>query len=223
MGEYISLTASDGATVGGYLATPSGTPKGGLIVVMEIFGVNHHIRAVTDKFAKDGYLALAPVFFDRIRKGIELGYTADAIQEGRNHVMALGLDKALLDVQSALDELHRRGTKKVGITGFCWGGTVTWLSACRLGVDAAVGYYGGGIHNARNEKPKCPTMLHFGDQDQAIPMTHVEELRSLHAGVPIHDYPAGHGFHCDERASYHPESAKTAYGRTLEFFGKHVG
>src|SRR6185436_5687840 len=146
MGETISLKASDGKTVGGYLAKPAGTPKAGLVVVMEIFGVNHHIRAITDKAAaNDGYLALAPVFFDRIKPGIELGYTADAIEEGRKHVMALGLDTALLDVQSATDELRRRGVKKVGITGFCWGGTVTWLSACRLNVDAAVGYYGGGI------------------------------------------------------------------------------
>jgi len=223
MGETIKLKASDGATVGGYLATPAGTPKGGLVVIMEIFGVNHHIRAVTDRFAQDGYLALAPVFFDRIKPGIELGYTADAIQEGRNHVMALGFDKALLDVQSAIDSLRGRGMKKVGVTGFCWGGTITWLTACRLNVDAAVGYYGGGIHGARNEKPKCPTMLHFGDQDQAIPMNHVEEVRSLHPDVIVYDYHAGHGFHCDERASYDAGSAKTAYGRTLEFLGKHIG
>ncbi|HJQ59961.1 MAG TPA: dienelactone hydrolase family protein [Vineibacter sp.] len=223
MGENVRLKAKDGVEVGGYLATPAGTPKGHVVVVMEIFGVNHHIKAVTDRLAADGYIALAPQFFDRIKPGIELGYTADTIAQGREHVMALGMDKPLADVQAAIDALKARGAKKVGITGFCWGGTVTWMSACRLPVDVAVGYYGGGIHGARNEKPKCPTMLHFGDKDAHIPMTHVNELRELHKGVTIYDYPADHGFHCDERGSFDASAAKIAYGRTLEFFGKHLG
>jgi carboxymethylenebutenolidase len=223
MGETIRLKAGDGVEIGAYLATPSGTPKGHVIVVMEIFGVNHHIRAVTDRLAADGYAALAPQFFDRIKPGIELGYTAETIAEGRNHVTALGVDKPLADVQAAIDALKARGAGKVGITGFCWGGTITWLSACRLPVDAAVGYYGGGIHGARAEKPKCPTMLHFGDKDAHIPMTHVNELRELHKDVTIYDYPADHGFHCDERGSFDAAAAKTAYGRTLEFFARHLG
>jgi carboxymethylenebutenolidase len=222
MGASISLKSSDGAAIGGYLAKPAGVPKGALVVVQEIFGVNHHIRAVTDKFAQDGYLALAPCFFDRIRPGIELGYTGETIAEGREYVMKIGLDKALLDVRAGIEELRKQGGKKIGVTGFCWGGTVTWLAACRLGVDAAVGYYGGGIHGARNEKPTCPTMLHFGDRDKAIPMTHVAEVRALHPDVTVYDYPADHGFHCDERASYDADSSKKAYARTLEFFARHL-
>jgi carboxymethylenebutenolidase len=222
MAETIRLKAKDGAEIGGYLAVPSGTPKGHLIVVMEIFGVNHHIKAVTDRLAGDGYVALAPQFFDRIKPGIELGYTPEGIAQGRDHVMALGFDEALADVESGIAALKARGAKKVGITGFCWGGTITWLTACRLPVDAAVGYYGGGIHGARQEKPKCPTMLHFGDKDAHIPMTHVNELRELHKDVTIYDYPADHGFHCDERSSYDAAAAKTAYGRTLEFFARHL-
>ncbi|MBV9834344.1 MAG: dienelactone hydrolase family protein [Alphaproteobacteria bacterium] len=222
MGEAIALKPSDGAAVGGYLAKPSGTPKGHVIVVMEIFGVNNHIRNVVDRFAADGYVALAPQFFDRLGPKIELGYTPETIQQGIKHVTALGFDKALFDVQAGVDALKAGGAKKVGVTGFCWGGTITWLSACRLNVDAAVGYYGGGIYGARTEKPKCPTMLHFGDKDAHIPMTQVNEVRQLHPNVIVYDYPADHGFHCDERASYDATASKLAYGRTLEFFAKHL-
>ncbi len=223
MGETIKLKAADGVEVGGYLATPTGTPKGYVIVVMEIFGVNNHIRNVTDKLAADGYMALAPQFFDRLGPKIELGYSPETIQAGFKHVTALGFDKALADVAAGIAALKARGAKKVGITGFCWGGTITWLAACRLGVDAAAGYYGGGIHANRAEKPTCPTMLHFGDKDAHIPMTSVNEVRAAHPGVTVYDYPADHGFHCDERASFDAAASKLAYGRTLEFFAKNLG
>ena len=222
MGEHISLKSQAG-DIGAYIATPTGTPRGGIVVIQEIFGVNHHIRAVTDKFAADGYLALAPQFFDHIKTGIELGYTPDTIAEGRKYVMELGLDRPIQDVDAAIAELKKRGARKVGVTGFCWGGTITWLSATRLRPDAAVGYYGGGIHGTKSEKPTVPTMLHFGDKDMHIPMTHVNELRTLHPDVQIFDYPADHGFHCDERGSYDGGASKKAMERTLEFFRKHVG
>ncbi|MFO1162878.1 MAG: dienelactone hydrolase family protein [Reyranellaceae bacterium] len=222
MGENIRLKSAAGE-IGAYLATPKGSPKGGIVVIQEIFGCNHHIRAVTDKFAADGYLALAPCFFDHLKPGIELGYTPDTLAEGRKYVMELGVDKAVQDVDAAIAELKRRGTPKVAVTGFCWGGTITWLSATRLKPAAAIGYYGGGIHGTRNEKPTVPTMLHFGDKDMHIPMTHVNELRSLHPDVLIYDYPADHGFHCDERGSYDAAASKQAYARTLEFMAKHVG
>ena len=222
MGEHIRLKSAAGE-IGAYVATPKGTPKGGIVVIQEIFGVNHHIKAVTDKFAQDGYMALAPCFFDRIKPGIELGYTPDTIAEGRGYVMSMGVDKPVQDVDAAIAELKKRGCKKVAVTGFCWGGTITWLSATRLKPDAAIGYYGGGIHGAKAEKPTVPTMLHFGDKDMHIPMTHVNGLRSLHPGVAIYDYPADHGFHCDERGSYDGLASAQAYARTLEFMAKHVG
>ena len=223
MGEDIRLKSAAGE-IGAYLAKPAGTPKGGIVVIQEIFGVNQHIRKVTDFFASQGYLALAPRFFDHIRPGIELGYTPDTIAEGRGYVMTAGFtDKAVQDVQAAMDELKKRGAKKVAVTGYCWGGTISWLAATRLKPDAVSGYYGGGIHAARNEKPTVPTQLHFGDKDMHIPMTHVNELRKLHPGVQIFDYPADHGFHCDERGSYDAAASKQAMARTLEFFGKHVG
>ena len=222
MGEHISLKSQAG-DIGAYIATPTGTPRGGIVVIQEIFGVNHHIRAVTDKFAADGYLALAPQFFDHIKTGIELGYTPDTIAEGRKYVMELGLDRPIQDVDAAIAELKKRGARKVGVTGFCWGGTITWLSATRLRPDAAVGYYGGGIHGTKSEKPTVPTMLHFGDKDMHIPMTHVNELRTLHPDVQIFDYPADHGFHCDERGSWDAPASKQAMDRTLKLFGIFVG
>ena len=223
MGEDIRLKSAAGE-IGAYLATPTGTPKGGIVVIQEIFGVNHHIRAVTDKFAADGYLALAPRFFDHIKIGIELGYTPDTIAEGRGYVMTPGFtEKAVQDVQAAMDELKKRGVKKVGVTGYCWGGTISWLAATRLKPDAVSAYYGGGIHDARSEKPTVPTQLHFGDKDMHIPMAHVNELRELHPNVDIFDYPADHGFHCDERGSWDAAASKKAMERTLEFMAKHVG
>ena len=223
MGEDIGLSSKAG-DIGAYLATPKGTPKGGIVVIQEIFGANHHIKAVTDKFAAEGYLALAPCFFDHIKTGVELGYTPDTIAEGRGYVMTPGFtDKAVQDVQAAIDELKKRGARKVAVTGYCWGGTIAWLAATRLKPDAVSGYYGGGIHGLKSEKPSVPTQLHFGDKDMHIPMTHVNELRQLHPDVAIFDYPADHGFHCDERGNYDATAAKHAMSRTLEFMAKHVG
>ncbi len=222
MGETIRLKSKAGE-IDAYLATPKGDTKGGIVVIQEIFGVNQHIRKVTDFFAAQGYLALAPCFFDHIKPGIELGYTPDTMAEGRKFVMELGVDKAVQDVDAAISALKARGVKKVAVTGFCWGGTITWLSATRLKPDAAIGYYGGGIYGTKSEKPTVPTMLHFGDKDMHIPMAHVNEIRALHPEVQVFDYPADHGFHCDERGSYDAAASKKAMERTLEFMKKHVG
>jgi carboxymethylenebutenolidase len=223
MGESIRLKSAAGE-IGAYLATPKGTPRGGVVVIQEIFGVNHHIRAVTDSFAAQGYLALAPQYFDHIKPGIELGYTPDTIAEGRGYVMSAGFtDKAVQDTDAAIAELKKRGVAKVAVTGYCWGGTISWLAATRLKPDAVSGYYGGGIHGAKSEKPTVPTQLHFGDKDMHIPMAHVNELRQLHPGVEIFDYPADHGFHCDERGSFDKAASVKAMERTLAHFKKYVG
>ncbi len=223
MAEDILLKSKAG-DIGAYLATPKGPAKGGVVVIQEIFGVNHHIKAVTDKFAADGYVALAPRFFDHIKKNIELGYTPDTIAEGRNYVMTSGFtDKAVQDVDAAIAELKKRGAAKVAVTGYCWGGTIAWLAATRLKPDAVSGYYGGGIHGTKNEKPTVPTQLHFGDKDMHIPMAHVNEIRKLHPGVEVYDYPADHGFHCDERGSYDKTASAKAMERTLAHFKKYVG
>jgi carboxymethylenebutenolidase len=223
MGEHIRLKSKAGE-IGAYLVTPKGTPKGGVVVVQEIFGVNHHIRAVTDFFAAQGYIALAPQYFDHIKPGIELGYTPDTIAEGRGYVMSPGFtDKAVQDTEAAIDELRRRGAQKVAVTGYCWGGTISWLAATRLKPDAVSAYYGGGIHGLKSEKTGIPTQMHFGDKDMHIPMAHVNELRQLHPNVEIFDYPADHGFHCDERGSYDKAASAKAMERTLAHFKKYVG
>ncbi|HEX6144144.1 MAG TPA: dienelactone hydrolase family protein [Geminicoccaceae bacterium] len=214
--------AADGHTPGIYRADPVSRPRGQLVVVQEIFGVNDHIRAVCEDFAREGYAAVAPALFDRVRAGIELGYDADGVAEGRAIREKITLEDALADVEAAAAEV--RGPGRIGLVGYCWGGTIAWAAATRSAIFAAtVGYYGGGIPGLRTEQPRCPVMLHFGEQDQSIPLAGVEEVRAAHPEVPIFIYPAGHGFNCDQRASYHAESARLARERTLGFLAEHVG
>jgi carboxymethylenebutenolidase len=222
MGKTLKLTAADKHEFGAYRADPSGKPKGGLIVVQEIFGVNHHIRGTCDKFAASGYLAVAPALFDRVERGIEYGYQQSDIEKGRAIMQKLDLNNALTDVKAALTIAKEGG--KVGIVGYCWGGTVSFAAACRVdGLACAVSYYGGGVGNLVGEKPKCPVMFHFGDKDQSIPMDTVEKVKKGYPDQALHVYSAGHGFNCDERGSYDADSAKLALSRTLEFFAKHLG
>jgi carboxymethylenebutenolidase len=223
MGEISTLTAEDGHRLAAYRATPAAAPRGGLVVVQEIFGVNSHIKRTCDGFAADGYVALAPALFDRVERDYETGYTAADVERGRAVRGKLTIDDAVKDVRAAVRELARAGAK-VGVVGYCFGGTIAWLAATRIdGVAAAVGYYGGGVADAAHEKPRCPVLLHFGETDASIPREHWETVRARHPGVPVHVYPAGHGFNCDERASYHAESARLARERTLAFLRQHVG
>jgi carboxymethylenebutenolidase len=222
MGKTLKLTAADKHEFGAYRADPSGKPKGGLVVIQEIFGVNHHIRATCDTFAASGYLAVAPALFDRAERGIEYGYQQTDIEKGRAIMQKLDLNNALTDVKAALAIAKEGG--KVGIVGYCWGGTVSFAAACRLdGLACAVSYYGGGVGNLVGEKPKCPVQFHFGDKDQSIPMDTVEKVKKGYPDQALYVYSAGHGFNCDERGSYDADSAKLALGRTLEFFAKHLG
>jgi carboxymethylenebutenolidase len=221
MGKTLELTAVDGHKFSAYRADPSGTPKGAIVVIQEIFGVNHHIRNVTDKFAAEGYVAIAPALFDRAQRGVEVGYDAASIATGREMRGKIKDEEILKDTQAAIDAVASVG--KVAVVGYCLGGTIAYFSATRLkGIAAAVGYYGGGIAAAAGEKPKVPVMLHFGDADQGIPLTDVDKIKAAHPEMPIHIYHAGHGFSCDERGSFEPESAKVALGRTLEFVGQHL-
>lgn len=219
MGEHVTLTAADGHKLDAYVARPDGPAKGGLVVVQEIFGVNAHIRAVADGFATEGYVAVAPALFDRIRPGIELGYDEAGVSEGRALRPQVAWEATVLDVDAAMTLAAEAG--RVGVVGYCWGGSVAWLAATRLKPAAAVGYYGGHIHEFASEKPACPVMLHFGEEDAGIPLENVEIVRAARAAradVTIHLYPgAGHGFNCDLRGSYHPEAAALARSRSLDF------
>lgn len=222
MGTTIELTAADGFKLSAYQADPPSTARGAIVVAQEIFGVNSHIRSVCDGFAADGYVAIAPALFDRVRTGVEIGYTPEDIAAGRELKAAAGSDKALLDVAAAREAVARHG--KVGVVGYCWGGYIAWLAASRLpGFACAVPYYGGGMTDAVGEKPKCPVMMHFGRQDHAIPVDGVEKLGAAHPDQQLFLYEAGHGFNCDQRGSFDAAAARLARERTLAFFREHIG
>ena len=220
MGETIKLTAEDGHEFDAYVALPDGTPKGGVVVMQEIFGVNEHIRRDTDKFAAHGYAAIAPAVFDRIERGVELGYDEAGFAKGRSIVMELGWDGPIKDVKAAADHLSQYG--KVGGVGYCWGGSLAWLAATRLGIPSS-GYYGGRTASLIDEQPKAAVQLHFGEKDSHIPMSDVEKIKAAHPDVPVYVYAAGHGLNCDDRADYDAECAKLALDRTLELFKAEVG
>lgn len=223
MSKTLKLTASDGFELSAYRADPAGKSKGGLVVIQEIFGVNSHIREVCDGYAKEGYAAVAPALFDRAEPGFEVGYTPEDIARGREMRGKIGWEGVINDVAAAIKAASDAG--KVGVVGFCFGGSVAWLAATRLsGISCSVGYYGGQIAQFKDEKAKVPVMLHFGDKDQSIPLSDVEAIKKAQPGVPVYIYPgAGHGFSCDHRASFHKESHALARKRTLEFFAKHIG
>ncbi|MES2563877.1 MAG: dienelactone hydrolase family protein [Pseudomonadota bacterium] len=222
MGKNIDLTAADGHKFSAYVAEPAGKPKGALIVVMEIFGVNSHIRKVTDDYAAAGYLAIAPAFFDRVQRGLDVGYTPPDIEIARGLMQKMNFNDALKDVEAA--KAHVASAGKTGIIGWCWGGALSFKSACNVnGLACAVAYYGGAIPSMINEKPKCPVMFHWGEKDQSIPLDKAKEVEAAHKDQIHYFYAAGHGFNCDQRGSYDAESAKTALGRTTDFLKKHIG
>ena len=222
MGNMIQLTAVDGHKFSAYRAAPAGKPKGALIVVMEIFGVNSHIKKVTDEYAADGYLAIAPAMFDRVQPGLDIGYTPADIEVGRGIMQKMKLDDAMKDVAAAMKDVASAG--KIGIVGYCWGGTVAWKAACTLnGLACSIPYYGGGIPGLINEKPKCPVMFQWGETDHSIPLEKAQEVAAAQKDQTHYFYPAGHGFNCDQRGSYSAEASKLARSRTLEFLQKYVG
>ena len=223
MGSMIELKAADGHKLAAYRAEPSGKPRAGVVVIQEIFGVNKHIKSVADGYAADGYLVIAPSMFDRLQRGYDTGYSPPEIEAGRALMQKVDWKHAMQDAQAAIEAVKAAG--KVGIVGYCWGGTVTWVAAARLsGLACASPYYGGGMYGFIGEKPKCPTMCHFGELDQSPSLDQAKEIAKAHPEITAHYYAgAGHGFNCDMRGSFHPESAKLARSRTLEFFRKHLG
>ena len=222
MGSRIELTAEDNFNLSAYIAEPTGQPRGALVVVQEIFGVNNHIRSVADGFAKEGYLAIAPAFFDRIKRDYESGYSEPEIAAARELVKKIDMSNAMRDVAAAAKRVAHAG--KVGIIGYCWGGTVAWVAAAKLaGLACAVAYYGGGIAANVALEPRVPVMLHWGERDHAIPLEDVRKVEKTHPKVISYVYPAGHGFNCNERESFDAEAAALARSRTLEFLGEHLG
>jgi carboxymethylenebutenolidase len=221
MSDYVTLTAVDGHELGAYVARPSGAPMAGLVVVQEIFGVNRHIRSVADGYAQDGFLAVAPALFDRIERGVELGYEGADMQRAMSFIPRLDAEKSLADVAAAVQFAQNDAGAKVGVIGYCYGGTIAWLAATRLRLPA-VGYYGGRIANYAEEELSAPVMLHFGTQDAHIPAEEVNKIQAAHPEVEIFWYDAGHGFNCDARLSYNPEAARAARDRSLKFLKEHL-
>jgi carboxymethylenebutenolidase len=226
MGSFVDLKAADGFEFPAYVAQPAGKPKGGVVVLQEIFGVNSHIRSVADDYAAQGYLTVAPSTFHRVKMGVDLGYSPDDISAGSAFKAAVELLPApgvMQDIQAAIG--HAASAGKVGIVGYCWGGLLTWRAACTLdGLAAAAPYYGGGMTTPDEiaRIPKVPMLAHFGDQDQWISMNSVEAFKKAHGEVEVYIYHANHGFNCDQRASHDESAAKQARERTLAFFGKHL-
>ncbi|TFZ06953.1 dienelactone hydrolase family protein [Ramlibacter henchirensis] len=226
MGAFVDLKAADGFVFPAYVAQPAAKAKGAVVVLQEIFGVNSHIRSVADGYAKEGYLAVAPSTFHRLKPGVELGYSEDDMGAGRAlkaAAEALPAPGVMQDIQAAIQHAAQAG--KVGIVGYCWGGLLSWRAACTLdGLSAAVCYYGGGMttpdESAR--RPKVPVLAHFGERDHFIPLVGVEAFRKAHPEVEVHVYAADHGFNCDQRGSWNEPAAKQARERSLAFFAQHL-
>ena len=216
MGEFTTLKAADGHELGAYRAEAGGARKGSMVVIQEIFGVNGHIRSVCDRYAEAGYDAIAPALFDRVETGVELDYIADDIEEGRRLAAAIGWDQPTLDIEAAAKAIDPE--RKSGVVGYCWGASWTWVAACRLDMVCAVCYYGRHIVELLDERPRCPVMMHFGALDASIPKANVDRIRAAYPDITVHVYEdAGHGFNCDRRADFRPESAALAFERTLAF------
>jgi carboxymethylenebutenolidase len=221
MGETINLTAKDGVTLSAYVARPSGTPKGGVVVIQEIFGVNAHIRAVTDSYAAEGYLAIAPAIFDRSEKNFDVGYGPEEMNRGRAIAMSADRSAMMADIEAAVVFAQQGG--KVGVVGYCLGGTLAYAAACQMaGIAAASGYYGSGVPGMKDTAPKAPTIVHFGELDAHIPMEGVRAFETARPDVPVYVYSADHGFNCDHRAAFHAESAALARTRTLAHFARYL-
>jgi carboxymethylenebutenolidase len=227
MGQFIQIESADGQSIPHYVAQPAGQPKGGIVVIQEIFGVNSHIQSVVDFYASQGYLAAAPSIFHRVKPNVDLGYQPDDMSQGvtlKAATEALPSPGVMQDIQAAIDHVGQAG--KVGIVGYCYGGLLAWRAASDLeGLSAAAPYYGGGVTTPDEIQrlPKVPVMAHFGRKDKHISVESVEALQKAHPEIEVHLYDADHGFNCDQRGSHDAAAAETARERTLAFFAKHLG
>ena len=220
MGELTTIMARDGHEFQAWLVAAPARPRGALVVIQEIFGINAHIRSVTDGFAAAGYTAIAPSLFDRVRRGIELGYSDEKQQEGAGYAKQIAPETALKDIAAATAVVRHSG--RTGAVGYCWGGRLAWLAACELPLACAVIYYGK-VADCLERQPRCPVMFHYGSADSSIPLSDVDRLRAAQPAATVHVYEgAGHGFNCEQRATYDAGAAALARTRSLEFFNRYV-
>lgn len=222
MGDFITLTAADGHAFDAWHAPAKGDRKGGLVLIQEIFGVTPHIRSLCDHFAERGYEVLAPAIFDRIGTRIECGYTPEDIDKARTYADQMGVETPMQDIQACVDHLGPQGP--VAITGFCYGGSLTWMAASRVsGLACASGFYGRLIPDHLDEQPQCPTILHFGSKDKTIPLEGAKRTAEMHPGVKVHFYQADHGFWSDRPANHDADAVALSEHRMLAFFDQHMG
>ena len=223
MSQNIELKSADGHALDAYLSQPAGEPKAGLVILQEIFGVNAYIRSVADDFAAQGYLAIAPALFDRVRKHVEMPYDAASSTEGKSMMHSIPVQDAMADVEAAILYLrHNLNGKKLGVVGYCWGGMLAWLTNTRLHPEATVSYYPGGIQKHITEKASCPAIFHFGTQDTNFPPEIIDTVRMEYPGFPVYTYDAGHGFSCHARSAYNQEAATLTRQRTLAHLEEHL-
>ncbi len=239
MGRWIDVTADDGYRFPAWEAVPDKPARGAIVVFQEIFGVNSHIRSIADGFAADGYHAIAPALFQRVQPDFETGYTEEDIKTGRALAQKAGIDDVMKDIAATVKLAAGAGAGgarsgaaggtagaagRVGVVGYCWGGTMSWIAASRVdGLACAVVYYAGNIAAFVGEQPKCPVLGHFGEHDKTPSPEQAKSIVAAHPDVEAHFYDAGHGFNCDQRGSYDADASKLARQRTLAFFAKHVG
>jgi carboxymethylenebutenolidase len=221
MGRWQTMMARDGHEFAAYMAPAIGTPRGAVVILQEIFGVNEHIRGVVDQYAAAGFLTIAPALFDRVARNIELDYTPADFELGRGYRVQLELAKTLLDITAAINVVRHAG--RVALIGYCWGGQLAWIGGSQLRVNAVVGYYASRVWEVLEHVPKCPTLLHFGDQDEFIPRAQVEKVQAAYPTGQYFFYPATHGFNCNARANYDAPSAQLAWQRTQAFLTEHIG
>lgn len=221
MGEYSTLMARDGHEFQAWLSAPPARPRGALVLIQEIFGVNAHIRALADGFALEGYTVIAPCLFDRVRRGIELGYRPQELQEGAGYAKQLAPELVLRDIAAARNAVRHSG--RAAALGYCWGGTLAYLAAAELPLACAVVYYGRLVSHL-DRKPRCPVMYHYGSEDRSIPLEDVERIRAaVNPPSILYVYEgAGHGFNCDQRETYRAPAADLARTRTLDFLSRYV-
>ena len=217
---HLHIATGGTQCIGAWRVRPEGTPVAGLVVVQEVFGVNAHIRAMVERFAACGFDTIAPALFDHVETGVELDYDQTGLDTGLKLAAETGCERAVAAVASAAEAIGSAG--RIGVVGYCWGGTVAFLANARLGLPA-VSYYGGRtVPFLASERPDAPLMLHFGRDDPVIPRADIDKHRAALPQAQIHLYDAGHGFNCDQRPDFAPVAARLAMDRSLAFFRSHL-
>ncbi len=217
--DHLKVTAADGHRLGVYRAKPTGHCRGSVLIVQEIFGLTAHIKSVADSYAAAGYEALAPQLFDRVSVDLQVPYAQ--WQTGLTHARSIETALTMADLEAT--RLAASKPDRVALVGYCWGGRIGYLAACRLDLCAAISYYGSGLPGCLGEHPNAPMMFHFGEQDQGIPLTDVEQVRHAIPQAECHLYPAGHAFSNADRSSFDAASAALAFKRSVDFLRRHLG